>query len=268
MEEQKDIQIPQPPDTPELPEEGFVPYCTEAEPDAAHKQNRRIRLLIVLIILVAAVSLFSVIGSKFNFYHKTLSTLQFDYRDGETVIEDSTVQIGFLANRLAGQIGQKQTHVQANFYLFDENNNLANAVSAYDYTHSIDKDELSVRSGVKASVISSKMHLRRTANGYEKQSGGSWKPAEDAYIPPLNAYFFSTENSEDFLISCYDTYYTYVGDALYTCEVWLMEDDRGAVPVYYTLYRYYSGVDLAAVRVLSDHDSMMEVYDITDYQIG
>lgn len=251
-----------PPEETEQPEDGFVPYC--GSEDAGSRKNPRLFLLIPGILLALAVIFIVVVlvGRNFNFYQKTLQGLKFDYRSGEIVSEGVLPEKGVAAESVAAQIGRKQVTADVAFYLLHEDASVADAVSVYHYVHNVNEDIVSAVSGTKGWIFSSKTEIHLPLKN------GNPPVTEEYRRPLLSELFFGTESHDAYMFSCYDAFYAVVGGQNYVCEIWLMEDDTVETPSYYTLYRYYQDGKLAGVRVLSDADTEMEVYDIQSYTVG
>lgn len=246
----------------EQPEEGFVPYCGSEEAEA----HRKPRLYFVILGIAAVLAVLGLavllIGRNFNFYRKTLNTLQFDYRGGESTTSDWTLDKGACAEALSAEIGRQQVTVDAVLYLFGGDSELLGGVSAYHNVHNVNEDVLTARSGSSKWFFTKKTELRVGLKN------GNAPVTEDYRKPLLYEMLFGTESHDAYWFECYDTMRASVGTKQYICEIWLMEDDSLAAPSYYTLYRYYLGDKLAGLRVLNDKDEVMEVYDIQDYTIG
>lgn len=271
MEEKEKIELPVLPPAPEdeKPEEGFVPYCGSDE--AAEEDPRPKKKLILLLILVAALVLVFVISlaaRHFNYYHSVLNRLQFDYREGEGVYEGVDDTGGSLAKALSDQIGDSPVQLHTAMYMFDANQKLINYVSEYDYRHDAEGDTLDVKTGTEKSLFKKSFSYRRTMTGNQKRKGSDWEYNSEAYVPKLNEYFFGTQDHGGIRYAFQESSDVEIGGKNYTCELWLMEDASGSQTVYTTLYRYYSGSQLAGVRILFDFDTVMEVYDVRNYVIG
>ena len=256
------------PDQPELPEEGFVPYCADAESDGDRRQKRKIRILLVLIILIVCIFVFSIVSTKCNFYQKTVKSLRFDYTAGETTDETPDDDPGRCARAISAQIQEKTVTVHTYTYLFDDQGNLSNNISAYDYEKSASGTNMDIRIGSAKSLVTKKRSLRTGASGIEEQKGKTWEVSPDSRIPNLAEWFFATQSHDKIRFECAGAYETIVGKTNYLCEVWLMEDDSKAEPEYTTLYRYYDGSRLAGVRMLKSSEDVMYVFDITDYSFS
>ncbi len=269
MDEETKIVLPELPKPPvdEKPEEGFVPYCGTN----AYKRNPKTKLIVLAILSAVLVLIFCIshFAQKNNYYHAVLDTLMFDYRDGEATIDDwSSDEPGMYARALSEQIGNQQIRLNTAMYLFDEQQKLQNYISEYDYTHNANEDILEARTGSEKALFMKSFTYRRTAAGYQKKSGKQWKDDPEAYIPKLNEYFFGTVDHGRMRFACQQSSLVNVDGKDYTCELWLMEDNSGSQTVYTTIYRYYNGSRLAGVRILFDYDTMMQVYDIKNYNIG
>lgn len=246
----------------EQPEEGFVPYCGSEE--FAKRNRPKMYFIILGILAVAAVVGISVllIGRTFNLYHTVMDTLQFDYRNGEEVTDDLSLEFGGCASALSEQIGRQQVTVDAFMYLYDEDGNLVDAVSEYHNVHNVNEDVLTARSGSKSWAFSQKFEIRLPL-----KNGNP--PVTDEYRKPLlYELMFDTVSHDAYIFECYDTVRSSVNDKPYICEIWLLADYSLEEPSYYTLYRYYQNDKLAGLRVLNARDAAMEVYDIRDYTIG
>ena len=227
----------------------FVPYVKEARrPDP----KRTKRWLILLAVLTAAAALlggFLLYARKHNFYSKTMESLRFDYSKGESVDENSDNDLAVKAEALAEKIGST-VRVQANVCVFNDEGRIAATVSQYDYNRSPDAETLHILTGSQGWIATRETDLTNQDS----------EDAAQRSFPRLYDYFFTVSAHDSVKASCVESYFTAVGAYNYVCELWLLE----APEANYTLYRYYSGDRLAAVRVLSSEDSIMEVYDITN----
>ena len=262
--------VPPPPED-DKPEDGFVPYCGSEEAAEAENQNKpkkKLVLLLILILSLIVVFAVSMVAKQFNFYHAVLSGLQFDYREGEAVLNESPDEEGTRAEALSREIGNGNVSVQTAMYMLDEKWKLQSVVSEYDYSHTAERDILSVRSGTENSLFMNAFSYRKTPLGNQRLKGREWIDDAEAYVPKLNEYFFGTEDHGGIIYSYRQSSEVEVGGKNYLCELWLMEDSSGPKTVYTTLYRYYSGSRLKGVRILFDFDNLVEVYDVRNYVIG
>ena len=248
----------------EQPEEGFVPYCGSDEALAQERKKQKLYHIIVGVIgaIVVCGFLFLVIGRSFNFYHKTVNTLKFDYRDGETVQPDESLQKGACAEKVSKEIGSRQISADIVMYLMDEKAAMLDGISGYQYQHSPQTDTLSICSGTKSWPFSKKSEIRVPLKD------GRAPVTEDYKKPLLYELMFGCNSHDAFFFESYDAYYSVVDGKQYTCEVWLLADAAREKTSYYTLYRYYDGSRLAGLRVLDDSDALMEIYDIRSYHAG
>ncbi|GEM_PF-7119672 len=250
--EKKKTILPEPPKSaePEEPEEGFVPYCGSDEQKAEQKASRKSKIkmwiFVILLILVIAGFILIFIGRRYNLYSETINSLKFDYRTGEADVPDESLTKGSCAKVLRDQIGDKSVSVDAAMYLFDDQTQLSDTVSVYSYVHTKNSNSAVVKTGSLNWFMTKKQSLES---------------------PLLFELLFDTVNYDMLKASCYDTYRAEVSGRQYICEVWLICDLTGDEPVYYTVYRYYDEGRLAGVRVLSDQDEMMQVFDIRSYTI-
>lgn len=246
----------------EQPEEGFEPYCGSEEAEK-HDRPRVYFIVLGIMAIVAVVGLaVLLIGRSFNLYHTVMDTLQFDYRDGEELTEDETLEFGACAAALSEQIGRQQITVDSYMYLFEEDSTLVDAVSEYHDVHNVNEDVLTARSGSKDWAFSQKFEIRLTLKN------GNPPVTEEYRKPLLCELMFGTDSHDAYVFECYDTLRSSVNDKPYICEIWLLADYSLETPSYYTLYRYYQDGRLAGLRVLNDSDAVMEVYDIQNYSIG
>ncbi len=260
---------PKKPDVPEQPEEGFVPYVTEAAASENSGKQHRLILLIPLVLLGVVVIIAAVLLllTHFNRYHRVMKQLSFDYRDeipGAKDIEHT----GERSIALAKELKDAPVRVNAICYLLNEQDQGDGTVAEYNYLSSKGLTELKTVTSAKNGLRSKEKNVRLRADGYEILEGDEWVAAEKEYIPDMRDYFFGISSHNNVTIGCYDTYDTTVNGKPYVCEVWLMDETFGSQTVYSTLYRYYDGSRLAAVIVLHDTDELKEVYDITSYEIN
>lgn len=225
----------------------FVPYAAEAAMESSgKKQKRMLRILIILIILTAITFAVFFIGKRWNFYEKNMGALHFDYRKGELMDELSDLPHGASAKALAEKIGNSPVSLKAIYYMIDEKGNTSDTVSVYDYTHAADGDRLHSRTGVSGWFVTRSTDSGTTAGN----------------LLPIFDYCFSVDSRTGIRLECIDSYETVLGKTTYTCEVWLLENSTGSQTVYNTLYRYYDGGTLSAVRVLNQYNKIMDIYDI------
>ena len=147
-------------------------------------------------------------------------------------------------------------------YLLDEKAVLMDAVSEVSYLHSSDTDLMTIKAGSKRWLFPNKTEIKLPLKeGYP--------PITQEYNKPLlSELMFGTASHGAYYFEVYDAYRSSVNGQQYICEVWLLADASLSEPSYYTLYRYYQDEKLAGLRVMSDRDSVMEVYDIKSYTIG
>lgn len=236
----------QAPSEPELPEEGFVPYSSSDEAKAERRSKIKMRIFGILLLLTVIGFVAILIGRRFNLYQKTMSSLAFDYREGEADVPDDLLTTGGCAKTLRQEIGDKAVSIQAVKYMFDDPSHLSDTVSVYSYVHTASSDEVIIKTGSSGWFMTKKQSMQ---------------------MPLLFDLFFAAESGETVQVSCYDTYRAEVGGKHYVCEVWLLCDLSSGEPVYYTLYRYYDQGRLAAVRVLTGQDESMQIFDIQSYTL-
>lgn len=257
-----------PPDEPEQPEEGFVPYCAEATQIGGGRTRIKTVILIILSALFILMLVFILAARHNNFFRKTVNSLSFDYRNGEAADEISSDDPGQYSRRLSEQMNGNQFTADANVYTFDEKGGMFAEISNYNYTKNSAEQILQVRSGTEKSVFTDCLTLRSNGSLTERKKGSNWVQTTDEYIPPLCDYFFETQSHGNILLNCHDAFDTIIGSTNYHCEIWLMQEGTDSNAVYFTLYRYFDGSKLAGVRVLASTDTLMDVYDIQSYSFS
>lgn len=232
--------------------EPFVPYVTEAmQSESGKKKKRLLILVIVLIVLNVIIVTVTAIGRRHNFYERTMKSLSFDYRSGESVDDAVSLPHGDLARHIAEEIGSHKLTAHAVNYLIDGTGALDDTVISYDYTHSPDGDSLKAQTGVRGWIVKRNSEVS----------------AEPGKVLSVYDFCFSVDSRPGVKFECIDGYETAVGRNIFDCELWLMEDSTDSRTMYYTLYRYYSGGRLAGVRVLTQLNNNMSVFDVTGYEI-
>lgn len=244
----------------EQPEEGFVPYAAEAE--AAPNRRFRIGILILIVLTVITIILAVVlaVGKQHNYYEKILNSLRFDYRSGEMISEESLPEHGSFAKAVSEQISGKSYTFDAAMYMLDEQNTVQEFAAEYHYEHTPVKDLILSTTGAKGVIFKKKIK--------EEIPLGAVTTVKSSMSLLVKEYCFGTKDHDVYTYECYDSYPTSVGGKSFTCEIWLMCDNRSKDAVHYTLYRYYDGAQLAAVRVLNDQNEIAEVYDIKYISVG
>jgi len=257
------------PEIKDIPEEGFVPYVTEAETDTKANRKHRLTLLIpvFILVIVLAIAIFLLMIPRFNRYQKVMKRISFEYQN-EIPGNEDTENAGKHALTIAKELGSQPVRVNAVCYLLDDNNRKDNTVSEYEYLSSQGLVQLKTIISAKKAYKSSVKEIRTRGNGYEYLDGDDWKPSEKEYIPDFRDYFFGIVSHDNVTIGCYNTYQTTVNGKPYLCEVWLMDEQIGNHTAYSTIYRYYDGQRLAGVIILHDADQIKEVYEITSYEIN
>ena len=257
---------PKPPEQPEVPEEGFVPYCAEAEKDGKKPNVKLLVLLLLLLLVIAGVVVIS-FSRKHNFYQKTMSSLLFDCRNGEQMGTPEEEILISDAETLAAEAPDSQVHIHANLYVFDEQENMEQVVTQYVYSYNTNEEEAYVKMGTPRWFGSKEQHYRyRSDEGFETEKGGKFQKDDNAYFPPLFSYCFGVESDGAVTYKLRQRGPSHVNGKTYDCEIWLMCDKSGGEPVYITLYRYYDNGRLTGVRVLNSLDTQIQVYDIQSYQ--
>lgn len=260
-------ELPKPPEKPETPEEGFVPYAAEAAKEEAGNTRKVVFVLILVLLIVAGIVVIA-FGRKYNFYRETIGTLKFDYRDGEVngpPIEDVNHSYALEIAKLARnhQINASIVH-----YQFDEQKHLDPTVTKYDYTYNVNEVRADIKKGTESWYGTKEETVRRTdAKGYEIMKGGDWVADNNVYIPPLYSYLFEIGETPTRRFDWHQSFDSVVNGKIYTCEIWLMTDTSSNEPVYLTLYRYYDGNQLSAVRIANQFDMTLQVYDVQSYSI-
>ncbi|MCQ2417736.1 MAG: hypothetical protein MJ071_07995 [Oscillospiraceae bacterium] len=257
-----------PPEEPEQPEEGFVPYSAEVEKDSYQRSKKKGIVLVILLILIIAFFVFGYVSKNQNFYQRTLRNLQFNYLQGEYADDTMDDDAGDLAKAISARAKGKRIDIQANAYVFDENGILFPTLSVYHYTDTSTKRILEARSGTSDSFLTKSSTIRSDGSITEKKKNNAWNQTYEVSIPNLTEICFGTESHDNFQFKCAAGFSANVNNQNYYCEIWLMENNSTDTTTYTTLYRYYSGERLAGVRVLKDTSTVMEVYDITDYSFN
>ena len=213
----------------------FVPFAVLA------KRKRRIRLLIVLTVLAVLMTGFLIINAQCNLYDRTMRNLDFDYRSGETINEETITDTGDRAATLAAQLDGKSIRCEAACYTFTTDGFLLNGVECVDMQSANGSSSYTVRTGVQDWLFT------HTEQYTEMQ-------------PDLQLCFFAVADTQDTTAMLYSAYQTVVGSDHLTCEVWLCSEI--AAQTYYTCYRYYDSTQLVGVRILCNNDDLIRVYDI------
>ncbi len=261
--------ILEPSDPDEQPEEGFIPYCGSEEAAQTEKRLFSVRHIPFFIAgVLALLVLLNLIGRPFNFYHNMLDGLRFDYTEGEIMDEEPMQKHSSISRSIAETIGNKPVHINACLYVMDEKFQVDSIISEYDYQHETGMDTLISRSGSSGSFFTKTVTYRRDGSGTKKKSGSDWKADPNAFVPNLYEFFFGTEDHGAYEFSLYEIHGADVKGMRYTCEIWLMSQTVGSEMLYYTLYRYFDGNQLAGVRVLCDIDTTIEIYDVKSYSFG
>lgn len=265
-EEQVQLHKILPPEKPEVPEEGFVPYCAAADADTRTKRKTVILIVLAAVLLLLTLGVF--LARRMNFYRKTLNALTFDYRTGEAVNENSANDLGAIAKKISAQMEGKKVHASAVTYSFNVDGGMYTDIASYDYTRNGAESLLDVRTASEKSLFSKKLSLRSTGSAIDRKKGSKWVTAEGEYIPDLYDYFFATEDHGDITLECCDAYETDINSKIYNCEIWLMQQGAAVDANFTTLYRYYDGETLAGVRILYSTDTVMDVYDVKSYEFN
>ena len=85
----------------------FVPYVAEAfaGDDDKRKKKRILFIPLIIAVVLGLIYLIMTVQKKNNFYQKTLADLSFDYRNGETVLDDDdSIKPGALASEISESI--------------------------------------------------------------------------------------------------------------------------------------------------------------------
>ena len=258
-----------PPDEPEKPEEGFVPYAAEALEAAGKKQKRKVVLLLVLLFLAVAGFVFTFLAKTQNFYQRTLMSLKFNYLEGEIEGDVDEFSEGDLSAALSDQCRGRQIQAEAVLYTFNEEGALLNSLSTYSYSYTPQEQLLNTCSGASGWFSKKKSQMRLTAeNGFEIMEKGAWKQQQEGSMTLLYDFFFETKSDENKQFQFRQSQKAVIEKKPYTLEVWTLCDKSTGKSIYYTLYRYFSGMTLAGVRVLSSEDKLMDVYDIQSYTVS
>lgn len=233
-----------------------------------HKKLLIIILTIVLSLLILLL-IYSVAAKNFTLYARTMKHLRFDYRQGEisdAPLDDITPA---LADDIKEQIdaAEQGVRIQATAMLFNENGTYTPTLTLYDYYHSLDAgatDTITTRTCAEYWFPTETTDLMQTDDGScMVKLDGEWVQTDELHIPNLYDYCFATTQTKG--VAHYASYYSQVCDMQYLCEIWLIEEEGDEGIIYNTVYRYYSGGKLCAVRLLPSYSTNMLVFDITDY---
>ena len=246
----------------------FVPYALEAfgETDVEKKRFRRYLILIGVIVLLVIVYIVMRVAKQNNFYRETISSLQFDYRSGEYIMEDTLEKTpkGDRAEAIASTMENHAVRIDAIQYYLNPDRSMNADISEYNFTHNGEGDTAEIEIGTRDSVRSKKETVRRTSRGVQVLNGSDWEDASGISLPHLYDYCFSVSSHNGIVVNpCTQAYETYVNNRSMICEIWLIQ----AGSSYYTVYRYYSGSTLKAIRVLNSSDNLMCVYEIKSYAV-
>ena len=249
---------------PEITEENFVPDF-----NLEYEQNKWKRKRILLLCLLGAavlLGLFIIFGRRNCLYNRMMRNLEFDYRNGEEIDNTQTALTGW-AERAADAVAGKNLTLQANMYCFNSSGALSLSASKYSYERTADGTaDLHIQTGGANSIRTEKSSYHTDANGKAEQVSGSLSQNADLYAAELLYDFcFAVEDTDRIKIERRNAYETFVGERRYTCEVWVMSATVNKTLKYFTLYRYYSGSELNALRMLDTTSDLMFVYDITEY---
>lgn len=242
------------------PQEDYAPL-----PDAiGAEQKKPVFRIITCIVagLALLAGIFLLCSNLFGLYDRTFKQLSFDYRDGETIGE----VIAELPE--SRSIEDKTISITAARYSFDSAEQLDISASALEYSHNSTEDSLHEKIGVPNWLFSQSYNLRQIGNFCEEKSLFRWKSTDEHFVPDLAAICFATESTDRAVIQFYDHYHSEVDGKNYQCEIWLMEEIVSGQTVYHTIYRYYDGDRLAAVRVVKSNSDFMDVYDIKSYSVS
>ncbi len=226
------------------------------------KQKRRVVLLIVLIAIAVLAAAFMICNRQFSYFDRTLKTLQFDYRDGETIDEETEVPLAEQSLALARSMEGQPVSLTAVKLCFSYSGTLSETVSVQDYRSDGTTETLDTATGTAGLMFPVRRHYRRTGDVTELRDGGKWVPAASDALPRLADLCFGAVSHDGVSLSCLDSYRTVIGTDAYICELWLMDCTQGDSVSHYTVYRYFSAGTLAAVRVLSGDSDTMDVYDL------
>lgn len=226
------------------------------------KQKRRVVLLISLIAVTVLAAAFMICNRQFNYFDRTLKTLQFDYREGETVDEETEVPLAEKSLALARRTEGQPVSLNAVKLCFSYSGTLSETVSVQDYRSDGTTETLDASTGTSGLMFPVKRHYRRTGDVTEMQDGSKWVPAASDALPRLADLCFGAVSHDGITLACLDSYRTVIGTTAYICELWLVDCTQGDTVSHYTVYRYFSGDTLCGVRVLAGDSDTMDVYDI------
>ncbi|MBQ3941144.1 MAG: hypothetical protein II723_08525, partial [Oscillospiraceae bacterium] len=217
---------------------------------------------IVLIVIAVLAAAFMICNRQFNYFDRTLKTLQFDYRDGETIDEETEVPLAEKSLALARSMEGQEVSLNAVKLCFSFSGMLSETVSVQDYRSDGTTETLDAATGTAGLMFPVRRHYRRTGDVTELRDGSKWVPAASDALPRLADLCFGAVSHDGISLSCLDSYRTVIGTSAYICELWLMDCTQGDTVTHYTVYRYFSGDTLCAVRVLSGDSDTMDVYDL------
>ncbi len=234
-----------------------------------HKKLLTIILVIVLSLLLLLAG-YTVAAKNFTLYARTMKQLRFDYRCGEltdTPLDDITPSTAEVIKKQL-DTADEGVRINATAMLFNENGTYTPTLTLYDYYHASDKaasNTLTMQTCAEYWFPTETTELMQSSEGNcMVKTDDEWAETDELHIPDLYDYCFATEDTKG--VEHFASYYSQVGSINYLCELWLMEEDTSDGTVYNTLYRYYNGGRLCAVRLLPSYSTNMLVFDITDYR--
>lgn len=235
--------------------------------------HRHKKLLTVILVTVLGLLLlmmgYTVAAKHFTLYARTIKQLRFDYRRGELTDEPLDEISPSTADTVKEQLDAtgKGVRIQATAMLFNENGTYTPTLTLYDYYHAADAsvaDTITMQTCAEYWFPTETTDLMQAADGTcMVKSDGEWAATDELHVPDLYDYCFATEATKG--VEHFASYFSEVGNVRYLCEIWLMEEEGSDGTVYNTLYRYYNGGKLCAVRLLPSYSTNMLVFDITDY---
>ncbi len=229
-----------------------------------HKKKLLVLLCIVLVLLMAVTG-YSAAAAHLTLYARTQKHLAFDYRNGEICTNPLPEGGESKAAAVKNQLNGDAVHISATAMLFTEEGRYNETLTLYDYSHTPQGAELTMETCAAYRFGTEKTQLRQTAGGItEAFADGTWQADASLQIPDLYSYFFADEETKG--MELFESHHSTVGSRTYLCEIWLMEEQQGDTIVYNTLYRYYFGDTLAAVRLLPSYSKNMLVFDVGGYR--
>ncbi len=235
-----------------------------------HKKMLTVILVVVLILLLLLMG-YAIAAGNFTLYARTIKQIKFDYRQGEITDQPLEAVTKTTADVIMQQLGERDVAIEAVAMLFNENGTYTPTLTLYSYLHTAKEtaaDTLTMQTCAEYWFPTETTSLKQNADGQcyisTENEQNNWTETDSFHIPNLYDYCFATEETDG--VEHYASYHSRVGNTNYLCEIWLMEEESEEDTVYNTLYRYYDGDRLCALRLLPSYSTNMLVFDIVDYR--